>query len=322
MPLSPAERYARYLAAIGPAVQGSSGDQRTYEAVRAAWGFALDDGEAMAELEVWNRGCSPPWSTNDLRSKLQSVFRRCRLPRGYMLDEDAEAPPPRAPVYPDDAESFVSRCTDGTRSPVICDWVRARGISEADFAASKMGVMFRQRAAPPHRPKWASGPSGYELVVPIFDPDGVCRGARIRWCETEDDPIAGYLEVPCPNGAKTRAMAGFDSAGLVMLNLHGWMLLTQRILPPKIWVVEGEPDTLTVSVALAKAGRGDAVIGLFSGAWTWALARAIPEGSEVVLATHDDLQGRKYAEEVQESLHGRATIKRHRPRGRADREHG
>lgn len=319
--LSPRERYARYLAAIGPAVEGSGGDQRTYQAVRAGWGFGLDEADALAELEVWNRSCSPPWSSRDLHSKVSSVYRRCRLPMGFMLDEDAEAPPPRPPVYPDDAEAFIARCADGSRSNVVRQWVAARGIDVADFTASKMGVMFRERAASP--PKWAAGPGGYELVVPVFDPQGQCRGARIRWCAVEEDPIAGLVEVPCPNGAKTRAMTGFDSAGLVMLNVPGWMLLAQRVLPTRIWVVEGEPDTLTLSVALAKAGRrSDAVVGLFSGAWTWELARAIPEGSEVVLATHDDLQGRKYSEEVQESLHGRATIKRHQPRGRADRGHG
>ena len=231
-----------------------------------------------------------------------------------MLDEDAEAPAPRPPVYPDDAEAFIARCADGSRSTAVRQWVTARGIDVADFTSSKMGVMFRERAASP--PKWAAGPDGYELVVPVFDPQGQCRGARIRWCAVEEDPIAGIVEVPCPNGAKTRAMTGFDSAGLVMLNVPGWMLLAQRVLPTRIWVVEGEPDMLTLSVALSKAGRrSDAVVGLFSGAWTWELARAIPEGSEVVLATHDDLQGRKYSEEVQESLHGRATIKRHQPRG-------
>lgn len=317
MRLTPRERYARYLAAIGPAVQGAGGDQRTYEAIRAAWGFALDDGEAMAELEVWNRGCDPPWSHRELHAKLGSIYRRCRLPRGYMLDEDAEPLPPREPVYPDDAETFVAGCVDGSKSPAITSWVEARGISVHDFAASKMGVMFRERGGPP---AWASGPRGYELVVPLFDPDGLCRGARLRWCATEDDPIAGVLETPAPNGAKTRAMTGFDSAGLVMANIAGWLLLAKRVLPSKIWIVEGEPDVLTISVALMKAGRADhAVFGLFSGAWTWAMARAIPEGSEVILATHEDLQGRKYAEEVQESLHGRATIKRHKPRGRSER---
>lgn len=319
MPLSPRDRYARYLAAIGPAVQGSGGDQRTYEAIRAAWGFALDEGDAMAELEVWNRGCSPPWSHRDLRSKLSSIYRRCRLPRGYMLDEDVEPTPPREPKYPDDAESFVARCTDGSKSTAILEWVQARGIAAEEFVASHMGIMFRERQSPP---TWAAGPAGYELIVPIFDAAGICRGSRIRWCATEDDPIAGMLETPAPNGAKTRAMTGFDSAGLVMLNVAGWSLLAQRLLPTRIWVVEGEPDMLTLSVALMTAGRrSDAVIGLFSGAWTWALAKAIPAGSEVILATHEDLQGRKYAEEVQESLHGRATIKRHAPRGRSER-HG
>lgn len=319
MRLTPRERYARYLSAIGPAVQGSGGDQRTYEAIRAAWGFALDEGGAMAELEVWNRGCSPPWSHRDLRSKLSSIYRRCRLPRGYMLDEDADPPPPREPAYPDDAETFIARCTDGAKSTAIREWVQARGIDVEDFVASRLGIMFRERTSPP---PWAAGPRGYELIVPIFDAAGICRGARIRWCATEDDPIAGMIETPPPNGAKTRAMTGFDSAGLVMLNVAAWSLLAQRLLPVRIWIVEGEPDLLTLSVALMKAGRrSDAVIGLFSGAWTWALAKAIPEGSEVILATHEDLQGRKYAEEVQESLHGRATIKRHAPRGRSER-HG
>lgn len=322
MPLAPAERYRRYLAALGPAIEGSGGDQKTYEACRAAWGFGLDEAEAMAALREWNAGCHPPWSEAALSSKVASVYRRTTLPKGYMIEEADWSPPPRrAPVYPEDAEAYFCRCTLGDADPGVLAWVEARGLDVATFRAASAGFVVRGAV---DGPEWASvggrpwASAGYGVIIPLFDADGRLRSVRARWSQTEDDPIAGYVELH-QRGPKALPPVGYDTAGLVMANLAGAAWLAGRV--PGVgpaWISEGEPDFLTLTLGLAQKGRGrERVFGIISGSWSWEIAARFGEDDDVTTATHDDLQGRRYAEEIHASLHGRVrSLKRFVPRTR------
>ena len=80
------ERARRYLAAIPPAVAGLHGDVATFRVCcRLVRGFALSDEEALAVLAEWNRRCEPPWSEEEMVSKLRSARRYGREPVGGLL---------------------------------------------------------------------------------------------------------------------------------------------------------------------------------------------------------------------------------------------
>lgn len=321
-------RVAAYLRGIGPAIEGSGGDERTYRAVLACYAFGLSEVEALAALRGWNATCQPPWSERDLQTKIGSVYRRTRLPPGFKLDEEAEDRPPRPPRYPENVGAYMSYCFgSGEPGPRFLAWARARGFTPEQVAAAGAHQVFIDRRS---APGWdALWPPGYDVLCPLWDPAGEPRSMRARWSGVEDDPIAGCIETPAPKGAKALPPRGFDAAGLVLANARGAIMLRTGLCgrhaggrfypddePTNVWIVEGEPDLLTLTVALA--GRKDdrsVVLGLFSGAWTWEHAKRIPVTATVVLATHDDLQGRKYAEEVQESVYGRvAGVRRYVPR--------
>jgi hypothetical protein len=81
------ERARRYLRRVRPAVAGQRGDAHTFRVCcRLVRGFALDDDEAFALLDGWNRRCVPPWSARELRAKLQHARRYGREPIGGLLE--------------------------------------------------------------------------------------------------------------------------------------------------------------------------------------------------------------------------------------------
>lgn len=320
MPLDPADRYRRYLAAIGPAVEGSGGDQKTYEAIRAAWGFGLDERDARAPLAEWNSTCSPPWSERELDSKVASVYRRTTLPRGYMLTDDQEWAPParREPKYPDGAEQWFCSLPQGDADEAVMAWVEARGIDPDGFRRAGGGMFVRAARPGPAWARFADGrpwsAAGFSAVFPCFDTSGTIRSVRARRTAVVEDPLAGFVEAKA-DGPKAVPPFGHDTAGLVLANLAGAARLNGDYRIRRFWIVEGEPDTLAMSVALAGKGRmGEAVFGLFSGAWSWEMAKVFGQHDVVTVATHDDLQGRKYAEEVQASLYGKVNLKRYVPK--------
>lgn len=85
--LSAAERARRYLAATPGAVQGQSGDARTFRTCcRLVGTFQLTDAEALGLLEEWNVGCRPPWSEPELLQKLRSARRASGVRGGRPAD--------------------------------------------------------------------------------------------------------------------------------------------------------------------------------------------------------------------------------------------
>lgn len=59
----------------GPAVEGQSGDQHTFEACAIVCrGFALPDEQACAVLDEWNQTCVPPWDGDELRTKMDNAY--------------------------------------------------------------------------------------------------------------------------------------------------------------------------------------------------------------------------------------------------------
>ncbi|MFZ9960462.1 MAG: hypothetical protein ACO3GP_08720, partial [Candidatus Limnocylindrus sp.] len=73
--VSVAERAARYLQKMGPAVSGAGGHTHTLLCARAlVRGFLLSPSEALGILENWNQGNAEKWSTHELEHKLSSAL--------------------------------------------------------------------------------------------------------------------------------------------------------------------------------------------------------------------------------------------------------
>lgn len=92
------ERAARYLQALGPAVQGQGGDEHT---TRAAWAvaveFGLEEPAARRVLNDWDRGNRPPWQDTEpegLEGKLRSALAKApgHPDLGRLAEEDRPAP--------------------------------------------------------------------------------------------------------------------------------------------------------------------------------------------------------------------------------------
>jgi hypothetical protein len=67
---------ARYVAKIPGAIEGARGDDRTFTvACILARDFGLTESQAMPIFLQWNSTCSPPWSEEELRTKLSHAMR-------------------------------------------------------------------------------------------------------------------------------------------------------------------------------------------------------------------------------------------------------
>lgn len=135
--------------------------------------------------------------------------------------------------------------------------------------------------------------SGHRLLVPVYAPDGTMRSVR-AWRIEGDAP------------AKRLPPAGRKTTGLVMANALALLALKPKAAPRQILVVEGEPDFLTAAIRW----RDWPVIGVISGGWTPELAQRVPMGSEVLIGTHHDEAGHKYAEHVAKTVRARAVVRR------------
>lgn len=162
--------------------------------------------------------------------------------------------------------------------------------------------------------------SGYGAVVPLFDERGELRSMKARWTVLGKlNEETGEMEGGAPpDGMKSVPPTGFDVRGLVMANVQALYLLMHGAWEPstprderELWLVEGEPDFEVASYRLHNSPRPRrACMGIFSGAWTPAIASRVPKDSTVVNAQDPDRGGDKLAEHVQKTLQGRAQIRR------------
>ncbi len=169
-------------------------------------------------------------------------------------------------------------------------------------AASQFGllrVLPTVAALPITMPRWAHygalswQRSGHRMVVPVYDHTGEMRSLR-----------AWRLEGDAP--AKRVPPSGCKATGLLMANRNAVQLLKQASAPRRVLVVEGEPDFLTAAVRWSEL----AIFGVISGGWTEDFAKRVPLGSEVIVATHHDEAGEKYAAHVIKTVRTRAVVSR------------
>ena len=135
--------------------------------------------------------------------------------------------------------------------------------------------------------------SGHRLIVPVYDHTGAMRSLR-AW---RIEGTAAAKRVP-PVGCK--------ATGLMMANRQAVQLLTSLCAPRRVVVVEGEPDFVTAAIRWPHLP----IFGVVNGGWTDDFAARVPLGSEVILATHHDEAGERYAQHVAKTVKFRAVVMR------------
>jgi len=194
-------------------------------------------------------------------------------------------------------------CRPVTEDADVSGWLRSRALDVAAIEDLDLA-----RALPPDAtlPSWARfrGRSwfegGYRCILPAFDNRGALRSVRARRLGRSDAP-------------KTLPPTGFGIGGLVLADILGRQLLETGTRPDfwperdvlRIVVAEGEPDFLTWATAFSDTDlTAPAVLGVVAGSWTAEIAARMPDRSRVVVRTHHDEPGEKYARTIFDSLAG------------------
>jgi len=159
-----------------------------------------------------------------------------------------------------------------------------------------------------NRPSWLRHTDN-RLMLPLYNGMGQLRSCKVR-------PLPG------PEG-KGYSPKNFDATGLVFANTTARdMLGTGRAPagwpkdePFRLIVCEGEVDWMTWCVH-DELGAGDAretpppaIIGVFSGSWTQALAERVPNSARVIIRNDRDQAGEGYARKAFELLSHRCHVR-------------
>jgi hypothetical protein len=223
-----------------------------------------------------------------------------RRPRPVLTPE-----PERDYPLPAEVSGFWSACIPVTEDPAVKELLSGRGISPETVAASDLARVLHVDTHPSDIPSWAKfrgrapvsrtwTKTGHRLILPAYDADGGMRSVR-AWLVTGE-----------PGQPKRVPPAGHRASELVVANRVAVAMLRGEGTASRVVVVEGEPDFLARSVL----SPGDAVLGVMSGSWSPELAARVPYGSEVIVRTHLDEAGDRYADEVIESVSNRAVVSR------------
>ena len=242
---------------------------------------------------------------HDLVDQLQG---RTAEPRSAPEPRTAPEPTPER-TFPPQGEvlDMIASCRPTATDVQVATWLASRKLSASDVDIRALAY-----ALPPSAslPSWArcSGQSwletGHRLIVPIRDHAGDVRSVRAGRIVEGESP-------------KRLTPAGHTCRGLVMADAMAQELLRGGAWPSwshatnQVLILEGEPDWLTWAIRTPLYRTPPrAVFGIISGSWTPEIAARIPDGSQVVVRTHHDQAGEKYAAAIAELLGERCTCLR------------
>ncbi len=138
--------------------------------------------------------------------------------------------------------------------------------------------------------------TGHRLIVRAWDAAGRLTSLHARYIRT-DEPRSKAL---WPRGHSMSGLVLCDSPAL----LRGE--LVDGYYPQQVIVAEGVPDWLTWALHYSDGDEDcPLVLGVTSGGWSQALADRIPDGTEIVVATHDDEAGNGYATQIIQTIEER-----------------
>lgn len=219
-----------------------------------------------------------------------------RMPEPEPVLPPAPVEPPREWPPREEIDALWSSCVPTCEDDVVATHLRARSLDPEVIDARDLARALPARGA---LPRWAvcQGGSwrevGYKLIIPMFDVTGDMRGVRC-WRVVDGD------------GPKRRPPFGHKASELVMGDSFARAMLRGEFAPYRVVIVEGEPDFLTrASVA---NDPHMATIGIINGSWTDAFAHRLPMGARVVIRTHEDKAGDRYAQEIARSVRRRCFV--------------
>jgi hypothetical protein len=206
---------------------------------------------------------------------------------------------PPAPTLPPPAEvaALWASCRPVTEDEDVVLHLESRAIDPGMVDLRDLARVLPRGA---ERPRWARHWSpAHRLILPAYRHDGALASVRAR-----------SIAPPGP-GAKVLLPVGYTDAGTVLA-----CPLAREILETGRWpvgldalpvvVTEGEPDFLTAAASVSDANEAPPVIlGVFTSAWSQAHADRIPDGAHVIVRTHEDLAGDRYAAAIYATLEDR-----------------
>ena len=219
-------------------------------------------------------------------------------------------PSPKRPPSAEVEEQWV-RCGGVTEDSEAAAWLRSRSLDPSLVESRNLARALPVRG---HCPKWARlkgrpwSQTGHRLVLPLYGAGGMLESLRARRVITSNDKLP---KGAAPTGAQVQGLVLAD--GLARLLLQSgtkpeWWPSGQRL---RVIVAEGDPDFLTWATFYGDAAEtAPAVIGIVAGSWTSDLAARIPSGVQVVIRTHNDAAGDKYARQIIKSLSNRCDLLR------------
>jgi len=202
-----------------------------------------------------------------------------------------------------------------TASRQSCAWLRSRALEPTLMAQLDL---VRECQDFPDFPRWAHCRGrtwGQErrLLLRLFNARGLHCSFRAR--ALAQDAPANLKEIaPAAGPGSASGMVMANGTGQRMLRegraFDGWQDRARWVV-----IVEGGPDFLTWSqqAHVAEGREHFPVLGLFAGAWRQELAERVPDGATVLLRTHHDPAGDRYARQVAESLGHRCDLRRSLP---------
>lgn len=219
------------------------------------------------------------------------------IPNRQRVEAPEPAPLPEYPPKPE-LDALWAATTPVADDPDAWEYLRGRGFAPERVDELNLArVVTESTKTPPWasyaRQSWVQ--TGHRLLVPMWDHHG-CMVTVRGWRIVEGD------------SPKRLPPKGHRADGCVMANRLALGMLRGQVSPLRLEIVEGEPDFLTACLAYQRA-----VIGINSGSWNEDFARAIPRGTHVILSTHHDEAGERYAEKVAATLGNSVSLWRSPP---------
>ncbi|MDZ4803389.1 MAG: hypothetical protein SGI90_00830 [Candidatus Eisenbacteria bacterium] len=298
----------RAAASIGGFVGAGQIEQSEAEGLLldAATGTGLPEREALGHIRRGIRcGERTPRAIPNGRFRDQTYVPKVDL--SALIDQAIKRPPSG------EVEAIWSSSLPVGSDPEVARWFRRRFGDEADLIIERTELWDLARAPRSGHslPRWACSrggswmETGHRVIFRLWDDGGQAVSLRARCTDPATTP-------------KSLAPAGFSVKGLVLADPVGAQLLSGIV--PDWWdpreavVSEGEPDWLTWAARQREAeAQGPACFGVEAGAWSQEIADRIPDGCRVVIRTHHDEPGERYAHQIVATLHGRCQVFRSRP---------
>lgn len=209
---------------------------------------------------------------------------------------------PQEPTYPprDEVLDLIAACGLCDNDGAVSGWLGGRKLDahQVDVRALAYALPLDAGRIPQWSQWWTR--TGHRLIVPLFDAAGEIRSVRAGTTLPKEQ----LGDMP-----KRLAPKGFTSKGLVMADELGREILRGGTWPEwhrgkmQVVISEGEPDWMAWATKYPLgAPLPWACFGVYSGGWTQEHGARIPAGAVVSVRTDLDDAGRRFAEQIKQTL--------------------